>query len=133
MFYKILVHKNLAKFTGKHKYRSLFFKKFGSWKPATSFSTEFSCEFGKIFRDSFLREHLRTTASDGERSAMKQLFINHLRTTTCVITIVHRGVKTPLPILKITPIWVTFPFLKIPDHHPLTFKAKFSSDLKFYS
>ena len=124
MFYKILVRKNLAKFTGKHKYRSLFFKKFGSWKPATSFSTEFSCEFGKIFRDSFLREHLRTTASDGERSAMKQLFINHLRTTTCVITIVHRGVKTPPPHFKNNPHLGNLPISENSRPPPPHFQGK---------
>ena len=48
--------------------------------------------------------------------------------------IVHRGVKTPPPPISKTPplpFWVTTPFLKILESP--TFKATFSSDLKFYS
>ena len=51
--------------------------------------------------------------------------------------IVRRGVKIP-PISKTTSqFWVTLPFLKTPDTPPpppldlFTFKAQFSSELKF--
>ena len=61
VFYKNVVLKNSAKFTGKHLCQSLFFNKGAGLK---CFQT-FPCEFYEIFKKSFFTEHLRATASDG--------------------------------------------------------------------
>ena len=53
--FKKCVLKNFAKFTGKHLCQSLFFKK-------ETLAQVFSCEFGKIFKNTFSTEHLWETA-----------------------------------------------------------------------
>ena len=50
------VLRNFAKFTGKHMYQSLFFKK-------EALPQVFPCEFYKISNNAFFTEHLLTTAS----------------------------------------------------------------------
>ena len=60
VFCKKGVLKNFAKFTGKHLRRSLhacnLIKK-------ETLAQGFSCKFGKIFKHTFFKEHLRTAAS----------------------------------------------------------------------
>ena len=60
MFFKILVLKNLGKFTAKHLYRSLFFNKVAGFQVKVLFF----CEFRDIFKKTYFREHLWTAASD---------------------------------------------------------------------
>ena len=55
VFYKKGVHKNFAKFTGKYVSRSLFINRVQS--------RGFSFEFSEIFKNTFLTEHFRATAS----------------------------------------------------------------------
>ena len=57
VFYKKGVNKNFAQFTGKHLYQSLFFNK-------EAVAQVFSCEFCKIFKNTFFTEHPRATASE---------------------------------------------------------------------
>ena len=61
------VLKNFTKFTGKHLYPSLFFKKVGGLRPTTllkkTLAQVFSCEFCEIFNNTFFTRHLWTTAS----------------------------------------------------------------------
>ena len=52
------VLKTFAKFTGKHLCQSLFFIK------KETLAKVFSCEFCKIFKNTFFIEHLRASASD---------------------------------------------------------------------
>ena len=63
------VFRNFAKFTGKHLCQSLFFNKKAGLRPATLLKEEtlahvLSCEFCEISKNTFLTEHLRTTASE---------------------------------------------------------------------
>ena len=67
MFHKIDVLKDFAKFTGKHLCRSLFLNELGS--PCNFIKKEiptqvFSCEFCKIFKNTFFTEHTQTTAPE---------------------------------------------------------------------
>ena len=61
VFYKKVVLKNFAKFTGKHPCQSLFFNKCAGLK---RFQMN-SYEFYEIFKKSFFTEHLRASTSDG--------------------------------------------------------------------
>ena len=61
VFYKKVVLKNSAKFTGKHPYQSLFSNKTAGLKHFQMISYEFY----EIFKKSFFTEHLRASASDG--------------------------------------------------------------------
>ena len=66
MFFKIGVLKNFAKFTGKHLCLDLFFTKVASSacnfiKIETAVQV-FSWEFGEIFKNTFLTEHLKASA-----------------------------------------------------------------------
>ena len=56
LLYKKGVLRNFAKFTGKHLYQSLFFKK-------ESLAQVDSCEFYGISKNTFFKEHLWTTVS----------------------------------------------------------------------
>ena len=56
--YKKDVLKNFAKFTRKHLCQSLFFNKVADLQAQV-----LSCEFCESFKNTFLREHLRTAAS----------------------------------------------------------------------
>ena len=56
LLYKKGVLRNSTKFTGKHLYQSLFFKK-------ESLAQVFSCEFCGISKNTFFTEHLWTTVS----------------------------------------------------------------------
>ena len=62
------VLKNSVKFTGKHARQSLFFNKVADLRPATllkkTLARVFSGGFCEIFKNTFYREHLRTTASE---------------------------------------------------------------------
>ena len=60
VFYQKGVPENFAKFTGKHLCQSLFFNKVAEKE---TLAQVFSCEFCKIFKNTFFTEHLRTTAS----------------------------------------------------------------------
>ena len=65
---KKYVLRNFAKFTRKHLCQSLFFNKVAGLRPVTFLKKEtlaqvFSCEFCKIFKNTFFTKHLRTTAS----------------------------------------------------------------------
>ena len=51
------VLRNFAKFTGKHLFQRLFFKK-------ESLAQVFSCEFCEISKNTFFTEHLQATASN---------------------------------------------------------------------
>ena len=61
------VHRNFAKFTGKHLRQSLFFNKVAggacNFIKKETLAQVFSCEFCEIFKNTFFTEHLRTTAS----------------------------------------------------------------------
>ena len=61
MFYKKAVLKNFAILTGKHLCQSLFVS-YNFIKKET-LAQGFSCEFCKIFKDTFFTEHLWVTAS----------------------------------------------------------------------
>ena len=66
MFFKVDVLKSYAIFTRKHLRWSLFFKKFQSFRPATLKETPakvFSCEYCKIFKNSFFHRTLPVAAS----------------------------------------------------------------------
>ena len=58
---------NFAKFIGKHLCQSLFFNKVADLSPATLFFLKkilaqvFSCEFNKIFKNTFFTEHIRAS------------------------------------------------------------------------
>ena len=56
VFYNKSVFRNLAKFTGKHMYERLVFKK-------ETLAQVFTCECCEISKNTFFTEHLRTTAS----------------------------------------------------------------------
>ena len=56
MFYKKAVLKNLAIFIGKQLHWSLYLIKLEAQL--------FSCEYRKIFKNTYPKEHLRTTASE---------------------------------------------------------------------
>ena len=56
VFYNKSVFRNLAKFTGKHMYERLVFKK-------ETLVQVFTCECCEISKNTFFTEHLRTTAS----------------------------------------------------------------------
>ena len=69
VFYKKVVLKNSAKFTGKHLCQ----------QPATllkkkTLAQGFSYEFCEIFKDSFFIEHLRATASKYVKCSMNAFF-----------------------------------------------------------
>ena len=54
------VTRNFKKFTGKHLCQSLFFKKVAEKE---TLAQMFHCEFREISKNTFLTEHLWTTAS----------------------------------------------------------------------
>ena len=60
------VLRNFTKFTGRHLCQSFFFNKVAGLRSATllkkTLTQVFSCEFCKIFRNTFFTEHLWTTA-----------------------------------------------------------------------
>ena len=64
---KIDVLKNFARFTGKHQCQNLFYNKVAclgcNFIKKETLTYVLSCEFGKIFKNSFFTEHLQTTAS----------------------------------------------------------------------
>ena len=67
-FYKIGIFKNFPKFTRKHLCWSLFFNKFAGFQPATLFNKRpqcrcFSDKFCKIFNNTSLTKHIRSTPS----------------------------------------------------------------------
>ena len=67
-FYKIGIFKNFPKFTRKHLCWSLFFNKFAGCQPATLFNKRpqcrcFSDKFCKIFNNTSLTKHIRSTPS----------------------------------------------------------------------
>ena len=66
VFYKKDVLKKFAKFIGIHLCQNLFFNKVAGLRPATKkeiLAQVFSCEFSKIYKNTFFREHLWMTAS----------------------------------------------------------------------
>ena len=68
VFYKNGDSKDFAKFVGKYLCLSLFINKVAGLKPATLLKKEtlarvFSCEFSKIFKNTFLTERLRVPPS----------------------------------------------------------------------
>ena len=72
------VLRNLAKFTGKHLCRSLFFNKVRKPQGCNFIKKEilaqvFSCEFIEISKNTFSTEHLRTTASGNDYLHAKNL------------------------------------------------------------
>ena len=56
MFYKKIVLRNFATFTGKHLCQSLFFNKVGGLR---TLAQVFSCEFCEISRSTFFTKYLR--------------------------------------------------------------------------
>ena len=67
VFYKKGVYKNLSKFTGKYLCQGFFFKKVAGLRPGTLLKKRlwgrcFPANF-ENFKNTFLTEHLRTTAS----------------------------------------------------------------------
>ena len=67
VFYKKVVLRHFAKFTGKHLCQSLFFNKVAGLRPATllnkkTFASCVRVNFAKFLRTPFFIEHLRTTA-----------------------------------------------------------------------
>ena len=71
------VLKNFAKFTAKHLCQSLSFNKVLGLRSATLLKKEtlaqvFSCEFCKIFKNTFFTEHHRTTASVKIKKCLKK-------------------------------------------------------------
>ena len=62
MFYKKGVLKNFAKFTRKHLCLSLLQAEAYSFIKKETLAQVFSCEFYKIFKNTFLAEHLRMNA-----------------------------------------------------------------------
>ena len=71
VFCKICVLRNLAKFTGKHLYQSLFFNEVagsrGKFIKKKILTQVFSREFCQIYKKTFLTEHLQATASGYDR------------------------------------------------------------------
>ena len=65
VFHKKGFLKNSPKFTRKHLYQSLFFNKVAGFATLLkkALAQVFSCEFWKIFKNTFLTEHLLTMAS----------------------------------------------------------------------
>ena len=65
---KRAVFKNFAIFTGKHLRSSRFLLKLQAFRPATLSKRTpthvFFCEYCKIFKNNFFKQHLQTTASE---------------------------------------------------------------------
>ena len=84
---KKMFFKNFAKFTGKQIYRISFFDKVAIAgcnfiKKETPIQM-FSCEFCEIFKNTFLPEHLQTTASVDTNHSFKTQQRSHI---SCEIT-----------------------------------------------
>ena len=84
MFFKIKALKKIAKFTGKHLCQSLFFNTVAG----LTLVQVLSCELYEIFKNNFITEHLRATASvygNGkialrEKCPNMEFFLVHIRT-----------------------------------------------------
>ena len=84
MFFKIRALKKFAKFTGKHLCQRLFFNTVAG----LTLVQVFSCELYEIFKNNFITQHLRATASvfgDGkialsEKCPNMEFFLVHIRT-----------------------------------------------------
>ena len=75
-FHKKGVLKNLAKFTGKKLYQSLFLIKLqGNFIKKETLAQVFSCEFYEIFKNTFFTEHLQTTASKCTKPFFRILYV----------------------------------------------------------
>ena len=82
------VLRNFVKVTGKFTpVPGLFFNKVSALRPAILLKKEtltqvLSCEFCKISKNTFFREHLWTTASVVTQT--KELFIKHMQHVKCL-------------------------------------------------
>ena len=100
MFYEKVVLKNLAKFTRKHLYQSVFLKK-RLWHKC------FSCQFRKIFKNTFFKNIsgrlLLLIKRKGKNVPIQLTFIGNLH------SLKHRwfeeGLSTCVSVMNITPIW----------------------------
>ena len=95
MFYEKVVLKNLAKFTRKHLYQSVFLKK-RLWHKC------FSCHFRKIFKNISGRL-LLLIKRKGKNVPIQLTFIGNLH------SLKHRwfeeGLSTCVSVMNFTPIW----------------------------
>ena len=89
------VLKNFVKFTGKHLCQSFFFNKVADLRPKAcnfikkeTLAQMLSCEFCKIFKNTFFTEHLWMTASKNHsqvsyRTAIPRIFRKYLAKYPC--------------------------------------------------